>query len=132
MAGYRIHWSPPGWRQHPNAKEKNQSGELTKEGEQQSHGISEFRILVEHATGGANRCRTVKDRLRYQQGGFDDLVTERICGLHNYRITVKECLLINIKSIILNKTLNLFFHLYVLTYIVYTYYLSEINNMKHE
>jgi hypothetical protein len=74
--------------QMPMKKPKGK--ELTKEQKEQNREISKFRVLVEHAICGAKRCRIVKDRLRCHKDGFDDLVMELACGLHNYRITVKN------------------------------------------
>ncbi len=69
---------------------KPKGKELTKEQKEQNREISRFRVLVEHAICGAKRCRIVKERLRCHKVGFDDLVMELACGLHNYRITVKN------------------------------------------
>ena len=71
-------------------KEKPKGKELTKEQKQENREISKFRVLVEHAICGAKRCRIVKDRLGCHKFGFDDLIIELACGLHNYRITLKN------------------------------------------
>jgi len=70
----------------PTKKPKGK--ELTVEQKETNRSISSFRVLVEHAIGGAKRCRIVKDRFRCHKFGFDDLVMELACGLHNLRITL--------------------------------------------
>ena len=67
---------------------KPKGRELTQEQKDSNRSISSFRVLVEHAIGGAKRCRIVKDRFRCNKFGFDDLVMELACGLHNLRITL--------------------------------------------
>ena len=69
-------------------KKKPKGKELTDEQKKANCTISSFRVLVEHAIGGAKRCRIVKDRFRCHKFGFDDLVMELACGLHNFRITL--------------------------------------------
>ncbi len=64
--------------------------ELTTVQKEQNRKISRFRVLVEHAICGAKRCRIVKERLRCHKNGFDDLIMELACGLHNYRISIKK------------------------------------------
>jgi hypothetical protein len=71
-------------------KKKPKGKELTQEQKQKNIEISRFRVLVEHAICGAKRCRIVKDRLRCYKFGFDDLIMELACGLHNFRITLKN------------------------------------------
>jgi len=69
---------------------KPKGKELSKEQKQENREISKFRVLVEHAICGAKRCRIIKERLRCHKKGFDDLIMELACGLHNYRVTVKK------------------------------------------
>lgn len=45
-----------------------------------------LRIRIEHAIGGVQRLRIVKDKLRNYKDGFRDLVMELCCGLHNFRL----------------------------------------------
>jgi len=71
----------------PTKKPKGK--ELTDDQKEANHSISSFRVLVEHAIGGAKRCRIVKDRFRCHKFGFEDLVMELACGLHNFRISLK-------------------------------------------
>lgn len=79
--------------QMPTKKPKGK--ELTNEQKERNKEISKFRILVEHAIGGAKRCRIIKDRLRCHKFQFDDLIMELACGLHNLRIELKTNALIN-------------------------------------
>lgn len=67
---------------------KPKGKELTQEQKDSNRSISSFRVIVEHAIGGAKRCRIVKDRFRCHKFGFDDVVMELACGLHNLRITL--------------------------------------------
>ena len=69
---------------------KPKGKELTEEQTKYNRSISSFRILVEHAIGGVKRCRIVKERFRCRKFGFDDVVMELACGLHNLRITLKN------------------------------------------
>lgn len=71
----------------PTKKPKGK--ELTKEQKEENRKISSFRILVEHAIGGAKRCRIVKERFRCTKLGFDDTVMLIACGLHNLRMSLK-------------------------------------------
>jgi hypothetical protein len=48
--------------------------------------ISRDRILIEHTLGGVKVFRIVHDVFRNIREGFDDLVMEIACGLHNFRI----------------------------------------------
>jgi hypothetical protein len=41
--------------------------------------------VVEHAIAGVKRCRIVKDILRNTHIGFEDMVMEIACALHNFR-----------------------------------------------
>lgn len=77
----------------PTKKPKGK--ELTDEQKQENREISSFRVIVEHAICGAKRCRIVKDRLRCHKFGFEDLIMELACGLHNFRITLKNIALQN-------------------------------------
>jgi len=70
----------------PTKKPKGK--ELKDDQKEANHSISSFRVLVEHAIGGAKRCRIVKDRFRCHKFGFEDLVMELACGLHNFRISL--------------------------------------------
>jgi len=71
----------------PTKKPKGR--ELTPEQKQENREISAFRIIVKYAIGGVKRCRIVKERFRCHKFGFDDLVKIIVCGLHNFRISLK-------------------------------------------
>jgi hypothetical protein len=58
---------------------------LTAEVKQEKKIKSSKRVRVEHAICGIKRCSIVKDKFRYRQYGYDDLVMELACGLHNFR-----------------------------------------------
>ncbi len=47
--------------------------------------VSGIRVGVEHVLSGVKRCRIVSDILRHLKDGFNDLVMEVACGLHNFR-----------------------------------------------
>jgi len=90
-------WQDTGFIGHcPNGvkirmpKKKPKGKELTSEQKQENREISKFRVLVQHAICGAKHCRIVKDRLRCHKAGFDDLIMELACGLHNFSITLKN------------------------------------------
>lgn len=52
--------------------------------------ISSFRVYVEHAIGRIKIFRIVKERFRCHKLFFDDLVFEIACGLHNFKIGLKN------------------------------------------
>jgi hypothetical protein len=66
-------------------KKKPRGGELTLDEKEQNSLISKLRVIVEHVICGVKRCRIVKDVFRNTKDGFDDLVMEIACGLHNFR-----------------------------------------------
>jgi len=68
----------------PTKKPKGK--ELTDAQKKENKAISSFRVIVEHAIGGAKRCRIIKDRYRCHKLFFEDLIMELACGLHNFRI----------------------------------------------
>ena len=45
-----------------------------------------LRIRMEHAIGGVQRLRIVKDKLRNWKEGFADSIMDIACGLHNFRL----------------------------------------------
>jgi len=51
---------------------------------------SSRRVAIEHAISGVKRCRIVKDKFRYRRYGYDDLVMELACGLHNLRVDYRK------------------------------------------
>lgn len=66
-------------------KKKPRGKELSAEEKAQNRLISRLRIVVEHVISGIKRCHIVKDVFRNIKAGFDDLVMEIACGLHNFR-----------------------------------------------
>ena len=66
---------------------------LTEEDKHQNKMKSSKRVAIEHAISGVKRCRIVKDKFRYRRYGYDDLVMELACGLHNLRSTHRKKLI---------------------------------------
>src|ERR1044072_631928 len=48
--------------------------------------IASEKMRVEHTMCSVKRCRVVKDKVRYWQTTFRDLVMAIACGLHNLRL----------------------------------------------
>ena len=67
-------------------KKKPRGGELTAEEKAQNRAISQVRIRVEHAIGGAKVFHIVRDVYRNRKQHFEDLIMETSCGLHNFRL----------------------------------------------
>ena len=67
-------------------KKKPKGGELSPAEKVQNAVISSTRIRVEHSIGGVKVYRIVRDIFRNMRTGFDDLVMETACGLHNWRV----------------------------------------------
>jgi hypothetical protein len=44
------------------------------------------RLRIEHVNRSVKRCRIVKDRICLWQEGVRDLVMERCCARHNFRV----------------------------------------------
>ncbi len=65
---------------------KPKGKELTTEQKQKNKELSAERIGVEHSIGGVKVFRIVHDTFRNFRDGFDDLVMETACGLHNWRL----------------------------------------------
>lgn len=63
---------------------------LTQEDKQENKMKSSKRVTIEHAISGVKRCRIVKDIFRYRRYGYDDLVMELACGLHNLRVSHRK------------------------------------------
>ncbi len=72
----------------PTNKPKGKN--LSTEQQVTNHSISSVRVEVENAIGGVKICRIVKDRFRCHKFGFDDLVMELACRLHNLRMTLNN------------------------------------------
>jgi DDE superfamily endonuclease/Helix-turn-helix of DDE superfamily endonuclease len=67
-------------------KKKPKGGELTPPEKASNTVISSQRIAVEHTIGGVKVYHIVRDVFRNIRPGFDDLVMETACGLHNLRL----------------------------------------------
>ncbi len=65
---------------------KPKGKELTAEQKQNNKEISKERIGVEHSIGGVKVFDIVHAVYRNFRAGFDDLVMETACGLHNWRL----------------------------------------------
>ena len=65
---------------------KPRGGELTPAEKEHNVTISSERIGVEHSIGGVKVYHIVQDIFRNMRQGFDDLVMETACGLHNLRL----------------------------------------------
>ena len=48
--------------------------------------LNQRRLRIEHVHSSVKRCRIVKDRIRLWKEGVRDLVMERCCALHNFRV----------------------------------------------
>jgi hypothetical protein len=72
----------------PTKKPKGK--ELSVEQKEENRKISSYRIKVEHSIGGVKVYRIVKERFRCTKFGFDDEVMLIACGLHNYKISLKN------------------------------------------
>lgn len=68
----------------PKKKPKGQSLSALDKHINQWH--ASLRIRIEHAIGGVQRMRIVKDKLRNYKDAFRDLVMDLCCGLHNFRL----------------------------------------------
>jgi len=67
-------------------KKKPRGGELTPAEKAHNAVISSERIGVEHSIGGVKVYHIVRDVFRNIRSGFDDLVMDTACGLHNLRL----------------------------------------------
>ena len=67
-------------------KKKPRGRELTSEDKQRNRELSKERIGVEHSIGGVKIYHIVRDVYRNHKMGYDDLVMETTCGLHNFSI----------------------------------------------
>lgn len=67
----------------PKKKPKGQV--LSPEDKARNTLIARLRIRIEHVFAGVKRSRIVKDLFRNTPPGYDDLVMEVACGLHNFR-----------------------------------------------
>jgi hypothetical protein len=60
--------------------------ELTREQHRAHQALPQHRLRIEHVNSSVKRCRVVKDRIRLWKKGIRDLVMERCCALHNFRV----------------------------------------------
>jgi len=67
----------------PTKKPKGR--DLSPEEKQAKRAIAQERIAIEHTLAGVKVIRIVHDPFRNLRVGFDDLVMEIACGLHNFR-----------------------------------------------
>ncbi len=74
----------PGTTVH-QPKKKPRGGKLSAGDKEANRLISSIRVVIEHIIAGVKRCRIVKDVFRNTKLGFDDVVMELACSLHNYR-----------------------------------------------
>lgn len=81
--GYQGH-EPTNIKVHQPTK-KPRNGKLTEEEKEANRLISGVRVVIEHILSGIKRCHIVKDVFRNTREGYDDVVMELACGLHNFR-----------------------------------------------
>jgi hypothetical protein len=65
---------------------KPRGGRLTEEQKEANRRIASEKMRVEHTMCSVKRRRVVKDKVRYWQTTFRDLVMAIACGLHNLRL----------------------------------------------
>jgi len=68
----------------PTKKPRGQ--ELTWEQQRANQALNQRRLRIEHVNSSVKRGRIVKDRIRLWKEGVRDLVMERCCALHNFRV----------------------------------------------
>jgi hypothetical protein len=66
-------------------KKRPRNGRLSADDQEANRLHSSIRVIIEHIISGIKRCRVVKDVFRNTKEGYDDVVIELACGLHNYR-----------------------------------------------
>jgi len=71
-------------------KKKPKGQKLSPEDKARNTLIARLRIRVEHVIAGVKRSRIVKDLFRNTTTGYDDLVMEIACGLHNLRADCRQ------------------------------------------
>ncbi len=82
--GYQGHTPENAIIQMPVKQSKHKK--LSEEEKLENKMKSSRRVSIEHVISGVKRCRIVKDKFRYRRYGYDDLVMELACGLHNFRV----------------------------------------------
>lgn len=71
-------------------KKKPKGQELSSDDKARNTLIARLRIRIEHVFAGVKRSRIVKDLFRNPKAGYDDLVMEVACGLHNLRAECRQ------------------------------------------
>lgn len=80
---------PPNVRMcQPKKKPKGQA--LSSDDKARNTLIARLRIRIEQVFAGVKRCRIVKGLFRNPKAGYDDLVMEVACGLHNLRTEYRQ------------------------------------------
>lgn len=72
----------------PKKKPRNQP--LSEVDKQHNQEISSQRVEIEHHIGGIKRCNIVVHKFRNRTDYFADDVMETACGLHNFRLTLRQ------------------------------------------
>jgi len=84
-------YAPPGAAiRQPKKKPKGR--ELTDAEKAENSAINAVRVKVEHAIGGVKVFRITHDIYRNYKQGFEDLVMEAACGLHNLRCRTRAAM----------------------------------------
>jgi hypothetical protein len=65
---------------------KPRGAELTLEQQLANAALHQRRLRIEHVHRSVKRCRIVKDRIRLWKERLRDLVMERCCALHTFRV----------------------------------------------
>lgn len=65
---------------------KPRGGELTAEQKEENRRIASEKMRIEHTMCSVKRWRIVREKVRYWQATFRDLVMAIACGLHNLRL----------------------------------------------
>jgi hypothetical protein len=68
----------------PTKKPRGQA--LTLEQQLANQALHQRRLRIEQVISSVKRRRVVKDRIRLWKDGIRDLVMERCCALHNFRV----------------------------------------------
>ncbi len=71
---------------------KPRGRELTREQRRTNQALNQRRLRIEHVNSSVKRCRIVKDRIRLWKAGIRDVVMERCCALHNFRVRLNPWL----------------------------------------
>ena len=85
--GFQGYEPQGGATDQPTQKPKRK--ELTAEQKRRNQEISKERVSVEHGIGGVKVFGIARAVYRNFREGFDDLVMETSCGLHNWRLEFK-------------------------------------------